>query len=104
MRTLTSLRRRRIVTESGRTLGRCHDVRAELGASKLRVTGLVVGRKGRLEHFGIGAQASASSTRVRDIDVVPWKDVVRFEENRIVVRDPPPTGERRDTAVESSPP
>jgi sporulation protein YlmC with PRC-barrel domain len=92
VRTLTSLRTRKIVTENGQTLGRCHDVRAELGASKLRVTGLVLGRKGRLEHFGIGAQASASSTRVRDIDVVPWKDVVRFEENRIVVRDCPIDG------------
>ena len=87
MRTLSSLRRRKIVTESGRTLGRCHDVRAELGASSLRVTGLVLGRKGRLEHFGIGAQASASPARVRDSDVVPWSDVLRFEEERIVVRD-----------------
>ena len=87
MRTLSSLRGRKIVTESGRELGRCHDVRAELGASRLRVTGLVVGRRGHLEHFGIGAQASASSTRVRDTDVIPWKDVVGFEADRIVVRD-----------------
>lgn len=87
MRTLSSLRRRKIVTESGRTLGRCHDVRAELGASSLRITGLVLGRKGRLEHFGIGAQASASPQRVRDSDVIPWSDVLRFEEDRIVVRD-----------------
>ena len=90
MRTLTSLRRRKVVTESGRTLGRCHDVRAELGASRLRVTGLVLGRRGHLEHFGIGAQASATSVRVRDADVVPWKDIVRFEEDRIVVRDSHP--------------
>jgi sporulation protein YlmC with PRC-barrel domain len=92
VRKLTSLRRRKIVTESGRTLGRCHDVRAELGASTLRITGLVLGRQGRLEHFGVGAQASASSTRVRDNDVVPWKDVVRFEDSRIVVRDCPIDG------------
>jgi sporulation protein YlmC with PRC-barrel domain len=90
MRTLTSLRRRKVVTESGRTLGRCHDVRAELGASRLRVTGLVLGRRGHLEHFGIGAQASATSVRVRDADVVPWKDIVRFEGDRIVVRDSDP--------------
>jgi hypothetical protein len=51
------------------------------------VTGLVLGRKGHLEHFGIGAQASASSARVRDTDVIPWADIVRFEEDRIVVRD-----------------
>ena len=87
MRTLSSLRRRRVVTESGRTLGRCHDIRAELGTSRLDVTGLVLGRKGRLEHFGIGAQASASSQRVRDSDVIPWEQIVRFEENRIIVRD-----------------
>jgi len=90
MRTLTSLRRRKVVTESGRTLGRCHDVRGELDASGLRVTGLVLGRRGHLEHFGIGAQASATSVRVRDADVVPWKDIVRFEEDRIVVRDSDP--------------
>ena len=75
------------MTESGETLGRCHDVRGELGASRLRVTGLVLGRKGHLEHFGIGAQASASSARVRASDVIPWKDIVRFEADRIVVRD-----------------
>jgi sporulation protein YlmC with PRC-barrel domain len=90
MRTLTSLRRRKVVTESGRTLGRCHDVRAELGANRLRVTGLVLGQRRFLEHFGIGAQASATSVRVRDADVVPWKDIVRFEEDRIVVRDSDP--------------
>jgi sporulation protein YlmC with PRC-barrel domain len=87
VRTLSSLCGRKIVTESGETLGRCHDVRAELGASRLRVTGLVLGKKGRLEHFGIGAQASATAARVRDIDVIPWKDIVRFEADRIVVRD-----------------
>ena len=87
MRTLSSIRRRKVVTESGQKLGRCHDVRGELGASRLRVTGLVLGRTGRLEHFGIGAQASASSVRVRDTDVIPWEHVVRFEEDRIVVTD-----------------
>jgi sporulation protein YlmC with PRC-barrel domain len=90
VRTLTSLRRRTVVTESGHTLGRCHDVRGELDSSRLRVTGLVLGRRGLLEHFGVGAQASASSSRVRDADVVPWKDIVRFEAERIVVRDSDP--------------
>jgi sporulation protein YlmC with PRC-barrel domain len=87
VRKLSSLTGRKIVTESGETLGRCHDIRAELDASRLRVTGLVLGRKGHLEHFGIGAQASASSARVRNSDVIPWQDIVRFEEDRIVVRD-----------------
>ena len=87
MRTLTSFRKREIVTESGRRLGRCHDLRAELTGSGLRVTGLVLGRRGRLEHFGIGAQASASAASVRDIDVVPWDAVVRLDGETFVVRD-----------------
>ncbi|HEX3256709.1 MAG TPA: PRC-barrel domain-containing protein [Gaiellaceae bacterium] len=87
MRTLTSLRRRKIVTESGETLGRCHDLRAELTGSSLRITGLVLGGRGRLEHFGIGAQASASSLRVRDSDLIPWEQIVRLEGDRIIVRD-----------------
>jgi sporulation protein YlmC with PRC-barrel domain len=87
MRTLSSLHKRKVVTESGASLGRCHDVRGELGRSALRITGLVVGRRGRLEHFGIGAQASASSPRVRDTNVIPWEAIVRFEEDHIVVRD-----------------
>jgi sporulation protein YlmC with PRC-barrel domain len=87
LRTFSSLRSRKIVTESGRDLGRCHDLRGELTASSLRVTGLVVGRRGYLEHFGLGAQASASPNRVRDIDVIPWKAIVRLDGDVIVVRD-----------------
>ena len=59
MRTLSSLVSRKVVSESGRSVGRCYDLRGELTSSALRVTGLVVGRRGWLEHFGIGAQASA---------------------------------------------
>jgi hypothetical protein len=47
----------------------------------------VLGEKGRFEHFGIGAQASASSLPVRDSDVIPWEQIVRFEGDRIIVRD-----------------
>lgn len=82
------------MTESGETLGRCHDVRAELTASRLRVTGLVLGRRGHLEHFGIGAEASASAVRVRDSDLIPWEAIVRFEGDRIVVRDDTEAGSR----------
>jgi len=88
MRTLSSVTRRKVVTESGESLGRCYDVRGELSGSGLRVKGLVIGRRGRLEHFGIGAQASASSTRVREGDVIPWEAVLRFEGDTVVVRDP----------------
>jgi hypothetical protein len=87
VRTLTSLRGRKVVTESGRGIGRCHDLRGELGASTLKITGLVLGRKGFFEHFGIGAQASASPARVVNTDVIAWDEIVRFEADRIVVRD-----------------
>jgi sporulation protein YlmC with PRC-barrel domain len=87
MRTFSSLKNLKVVTEDGRKLGRCHDLRGELTSSSLRVTALVVGRQGFLEHFGVGAQASASPARVRDVDTVPWAAIVRMEGDRIVVRD-----------------
>jgi sporulation protein YlmC with PRC-barrel domain len=93
MRTLSSLRKRQIVTESGRKLGHCHDVRAELLTTGVRVRGLVVGRRGRFEHFGIAGQASASSARVRDSDVIPWDGIVRLDGETIVVRDDAVPGE-----------
>jgi sporulation protein YlmC with PRC-barrel domain len=87
MRMLSSLLGRDIVTDTGRRLGHCHDLRGELTSSSLRVTALVVGTRGWLEHFGIGAQASASPQRVEDKDTVPWDAIVRIEGNRIIVRD-----------------
>jgi sporulation protein YlmC with PRC-barrel domain len=87
MRMLSSLLGRDIVTDTGRRLGHCHDLRGELTSSSLRVTALVVGTRGWLEHFGIGAQASASPQRVKDKDTVPWDAIVRIEGNRIIVRD-----------------
>jgi sporulation protein YlmC with PRC-barrel domain len=87
MRTFSSLNNRKVVTEGGRKLGRCHDLRGELTSSSLRVTALVVGRQGLLEHFGVGAQASATPARVRDVNTVPWDAIVRIEGDRIVIRD-----------------
>jgi sporulation protein YlmC with PRC-barrel domain len=95
MRTLTSLIGREVVTDTGRRLGDCHDLRAELTSSSLRITALVVGTRGWLEHYGIGAQASASPQRVKDKDTVPWTAVLRIDGDRIVVRDdaaPPAAG------------
>jgi sporulation protein YlmC with PRC-barrel domain len=87
MRMLSSFIGRDIVTDTGRHLGHCHDLRSELTSSSLRVTALVVGTRGWLEHFGIGAQASASPQRVKDMDTVPWDAVLRIEGSRIVVRE-----------------
>jgi sporulation protein YlmC with PRC-barrel domain len=79
LRTFSSLQKRRVVTESGRSLGRCHDLRGELTGSKLRVVGLRVGRKGWLAHLGLTGQVEQR--------VVPWDAVVRIEGKQIVVRD-----------------
>ena len=70
-----------VETESGRRIGCCRDMRAVAGRGTLKVTELVVGRRGRLEHFGIG------TPRGHAPNAVPWKAVVRIEGDRIVVRD-----------------
>jgi sporulation protein YlmC with PRC-barrel domain len=79
MRTLSSLLKREVETESGRSLGRCHDLRGELIGSKLRVTGLCVGKEAWFARLG----ARSHDRHV----VVPWEAVVRIEGRRIVVRD-----------------
>lgn len=71
-------------TESGESIGHVHDVRAELGARSLRVTGLVVGRLGVLERLGLGAPRTP--LRVRTRDVLPWSEVVRADRRGVIVR------------------
>jgi sporulation protein YlmC with PRC-barrel domain len=78
VRTLSSFQHRKVVTESGRSLGRLYDLRGELTPRTLTVTGLVVGGRGLLEHLGV----------VKRLECIPWDDVVRIEGKRIVVRDP----------------
>ena len=77
---LSSLLHRKVVTESGLVLGRCFDVRGELSGSKLRLRSLCVGRGALLEHLGIRSHDRH--------DEVAWSSIVRFERDRIVVRDP----------------
>jgi sporulation protein YlmC with PRC-barrel domain len=79
VRTLSSILRRQVVTDTGRSLGRCYDLRGELSATQLRITGLCIGRRSLLEHLGIRDQKPAT--------VVPWSSVVRIEGKRIIVRD-----------------
>jgi sporulation protein YlmC with PRC-barrel domain len=81
LRTFSSMVGRMVETESGRRLGRCRDMRAVLGNGILRVEELVVGHRGRLEHFGIG------TPRAHSPNAVPWEAVLRIEGRRIVVRD-----------------
>jgi sporulation protein YlmC with PRC-barrel domain len=79
MRTLSSLQGRMVETESGRALGRCHDLRGELTDSRLRVTGLCVGTKAWLSHLGIRSHDRHT--------VIPWHAIVRIDGTRIIVRD-----------------
>ena len=79
MRTFSSLMGRKVITESGRNLGYCHDLRCELTAESLKVTGLCIGRGGLVEHFGLRAHSRH--------DEVPWSAVVRIEGDRIIVSD-----------------
>jgi sporulation protein YlmC with PRC-barrel domain len=81
MRTFSSFLGREVVTESGRELGKCRDLRASLGRGRPSVEALVVGRIGWLEHLGIGRPSLGRK------DAVPWDAVVRVEGKRIVVRD-----------------
>ena len=79
MRTFSSLQKRKVVTTSGRSLGRVHDLRGERTATSVRITGLCVGRGGWLAHVGITGHNRHS--------VIPWDAVVRIEGKRIVVRE-----------------
>jgi len=81
LRTFSSIVGRVVETESGRRLGRCHDMRAVLGQGIPRVEELIVGRGGLLEHFGIGTPKAHSP------NAVPWEAVLRIEGDRVVVRD-----------------
>jgi sporulation protein YlmC with PRC-barrel domain len=78
VRRFTSLVGREVVTEGGRQLGACHDLRGPLAERSLRVTELVVGRRGLLERLGI---------RRGPRDAVAWDAVVRIGGRKIVVRD-----------------
>jgi hypothetical protein len=70
-----------VETETGRRIGRCRDMRAVLGSGNPKITELVVGHRGRLEHLGIG------TPRGHRPDAVHWKAVVRIEGDRIIVSD-----------------
>jgi sporulation protein YlmC with PRC-barrel domain len=75
----------KVRTESGRSLGRAHDLRADLSARTLSVTGVVVGQLGLLERIGFGAPGATA--RIRGEHVIPWSAVIRADRSGIVVRD-----------------
>ncbi len=69
-------------TESGDTLGRVHDLRAEdIPGGGLRLIGLVIGRRGLLTRLaGDGTSSFGRS-------FVPWQDVVALDDGHATVRD-----------------
>ena len=79
MRTFSSLVGRAVETESGMSLGRCHDLRGELSGSRIEVVALCVGRVGMLDRLGI---------KTHGHDEIAWSSVVRMDGKRIIVRDP----------------
>ena len=85
---LSELLNRKVVTESGESMGRVHDLRGEIVGEHLRVTGLIAGKQGLLERYGIGTSGSAGpdSPKWHGHPVIPWERVVRVG-REIVVRD-----------------
>jgi sporulation protein YlmC with PRC-barrel domain len=85
---LSVLLNRKVVTESGRRLGRVHDVRGELVAGRVRVTGLIAGKLGILERYGVATHGSGGprQTKVHGHPVISWDRVVRVG-SEVVVRD-----------------
>jgi len=83
---LSELLGRRIVSSSGLSLGRIHDVRAELIHGRLRLTGLVAGELGVLERYGIGARKAQTRAKIHGHPVIPWSRVVRVS-SEVIVRD-----------------
>jgi sporulation protein YlmC with PRC-barrel domain len=85
---LSELLNREVVSESGEKLGHVHDIRGQLAGGHLRVTGLVAGRPGLLERYGVGTHGSGGpgQAKVHGYAIIPWARVVRVGP-KVVVRD-----------------
>jgi sporulation protein YlmC with PRC-barrel domain len=85
---LSVLLNREVVTESGHRLGRVHDVRGEIAGGRLQVTGLIAGKLGILERYGVGTRGSGGpgQAKVHGHPVIPWERVVHVG-SQIIIRD-----------------
>jgi sporulation protein YlmC with PRC-barrel domain len=90
---LSELLNRKVVSESGRHLGRVHDVRGALVDGHLRITGLSAGEGGILERYGVGTHGSGGprQAKVHGHQIIAWERVVRVGAT-VVVRDEPEAG------------
>jgi len=85
---LSELLTRPVRTESGKLLGRVHDVRGELRDGRLRLTGIVAGGSGLLERYGIGTHGSGgpAEPKVHGHETIPWERI-RHIGHQIIVLD-----------------
>jgi sporulation protein YlmC with PRC-barrel domain len=85
---LSELLNREVVSESGQRLGHVHDVRGELLEGRLQLTGLVAGKLGILERYGVGTHGSGGpgQAKVHGHPIIRWERVVRVGP-KVVVRD-----------------
>jgi hypothetical protein len=69
-------------------LGRVHDVRGELVGGRLRVTGLIAGKLGILERYGVATHGSGGpgQAKVHGHPVIAWERVVHVG-SEVVIRD-----------------
>lgn len=68
----------KVVTQSGRPLGRCHDLHGTITKNRLQITGLSVGPTGLLDRLGVG--------RARRV-TIPWDAITDLRPGSITVRD-----------------
>jgi sporulation protein YlmC with PRC-barrel domain len=85
---LSELLDREVVDESGHQLGHVHDVRGQLVEGHLRVIGLVCGKLGILERYGVGTHGSGGpgQAKVHGHPIIPWERVVHIGA-KVVVND-----------------
>jgi sporulation protein YlmC with PRC-barrel domain len=69
-------------TQSGRRLGRVHDLRAQATDGSWLLTGLVIGQRGVLARL-----VGSSVDPLIQGDVIPWRAVTALEDSLITVRD-----------------
>lgn len=85
---LTELINCQCVTEDGRMLGRVFEFRAQERGGRLEIQDLLLGRHALIERYGAGRHRPPDRCTDDTVHEVPWSDVLRVEEHRIVVRRP----------------
>jgi sporulation protein YlmC with PRC-barrel domain len=79
---------RRCVDVNGRELGRVFEFRARRREGRLVVESLLLGRHALAERYGAGRRRRPTTRRGDVVHEVAWSDVVRLEDDRVVVRPP----------------